>query len=186
MTNNGKDRLQVPDKFSDTASKIQPDELDFDQLVNQSAKKIDKATKQKRQSSPPPSSGDHPFDLSFIHSMQQDSHLFMSEDEPKRSNRSFDDLHSVIGSDEDFNEELNKLKAEKEIEDKVAEHKKRAPPDVTPMRQEMIKNLKQRIRRYQTSNYDERPDITGMMGQSQSTFVDLKKDRVDAHSIAQT
>jgi hypothetical protein len=42
--------------------------------------------------------------------MQQDSHLFMSEDEPKRSNRSFDDLHSVIGSDEDFNEELNQLK----------------------------------------------------------------------------
>jgi hypothetical protein len=54
------------------------------------------------------------------------------------------------------------------------------------MRQEMIKNLKQRIRRYQTSNYDERKDITGMMANSQSTFVGMKKDRVDSTSVAQT
>lgn len=55
-----------------------------------------------------------------------------------------------------------------EEEDKAKQRKQ--PPELPPARKETIKNVKMKIRRYETSNYDKKDiDIMNMTGMSAST-----------------
>jgi len=60
-------------------------------------------------------SGEHPFDLSFIHSITPDYPNYMSDDDHQKVQKSFDDLaSSAIASDSSFHSKLDNFKTAKE------------------------------------------------------------------------
>jgi len=143
--------------FSENASKLH-DELDFEKIISIQ----DGKPGGRRQDSDPPSSGGHPFDLSF---MQDDTPNYISDGDVKGG----DPLDMSIESDHSLANEIAKHAQEKRQEDEEKHAKKQQVPELPPKHKETIKNMKLKLRRYETSNYDKNVDIMNITGLSTST-----------------
>jgi hypothetical protein len=122
-----------------------PSHLEFEKVVPHTDR-----NDKRYQKSP---SAEHPFDLSFNDSFNDD----VLGDERKRDIQptlSVGDKDSIIDSDLSLDNQLMNFKEQKKAEDQEAEDERKRPPEVTDQRKFIIKTVKQKVRHHESLNFD--------------------------------
>jgi len=165
MTNENKPPNLRPIRKNIFANNFVTDHVDFDKLIVPETQQLKQKKRQKSEdneamSCVKPRSNEN--SMSFLESLGKSSPLFDSDIDVNVKTRklgSLDDVEkdSAIASDNSLEDKVKVLKQEKEAEaKKELEMKIEKIVDLGPLKKSMIMSMKNRIKRYATSNFAER------------------------------